>query len=274
MEKTKKIMNQINRKGKQCIFSKILKKNLTLYLFDFLSYYDLSRICNANIFLCNCFNLYQSSWKNELKKLQQIFNLDIPPDKIDENLEKSIEKKRVYRMKDNKGIFIKFTKEGLNIFSLIYYENWVKTKSRNWSIQKPLNTYFNGNCLYLESPCGIDISFSFNHIIKSNYKLFIHHSFINMKNAQLECNIFIDNKIIKTIYNFPTEDMLERGTNGDDENTSSLIEEFLCDINENMFDLRKKDYCIKVTFTNKDLFWKAGWFIDGGKLISNLYQLD
>ena len=78
MEKTKKIMNQINRKGKPCIFSNQLKKNLTLYLFDFLSYYDLSRICNANIFLCNCFILYQSLWTNELKKIQQIFNLDIP----------------------------------------------------------------------------------------------------------------------------------------------------------------------------------------------------
>ena len=40
-----------------------------------------------------------------------------------------------------------------------------------------------------------------------------------MKNAQLECNIFIDKKIIKTINNFPSEDMLERGTNGDENNS-------------------------------------------------------
>ena len=165
MEKTKKIMKQINRKPKPCIFSNKLKKNLTLYLFDFFSYSDLSRICNANIFLCNCFILYQSSWINELKKIQQIFNLDIPLDKIDENLEKSIENERVYRMKDYKGNFIKFTKGGLNLFSLIYYENWVKTKDQNWLIKKIQNTYFNGNCLFLESPCGIEISFSFYHIM-------------------------------------------------------------------------------------------------------------
>jgi hypothetical protein len=37
---------------------------------------------------------------------------------------------------------------------------------------------------------------------------------------------------------------------------------------------KKKDYCIKVTFTNIDLFWKAGWYIDGGKLISDLYTFN
>ena len=274
MEKTKKIMNQINRKNKPCIFSEKLKKNLTLYLFDFLHYSDLSKICSANIYLCNCFNYYQSSWKNELKKIQQIFNLDISSDNIDENLSNCINKERVYRMKDYKGNFIKFKKTGLNIFSLIYYESWVKTKDKNWLIKKVQNTYFNGNCLFLESPCGIEIYFSFYHILKGNYKLYILHSFINMKNAQLECNIFIDKKIIKTINNFPSEDMLERGTNGD-ENNSILIEELLCDIKEEMFDLNKnKDYCIMVTFKNKDLFWKAGWFLDGGKLVSDYYKLN
>lgn len=274
MEKTKKIMNQIKRKNIPCIFSNKLKQNLTLYLFDFLTYYDLSKICSANIYLCNCFNLYQSSWKNELKKIQQIFNLDVPVENIDENLTSCIQKERVYRMKDYKGNFLKFKKEGLNIFSLIYYENWVKTKNEHWFIKIAQNTYFNGKCLFLESPCEIEIYFTFNHILKGNYKLFIHHSFINMKNAQLKCNIFIDNNIIKTINNFPSEEMLERGTNGDD-NSSTLIEEFLCEIKENMFDInKKKDYCIKITFQNKDLFWKAGWFIDGGKLVSDLYQLN
>ena len=272
MEKTKKIMSKITRKNIPCIFSNKLKPNLTFYLFDFLNYDDLSKICSANIYLCNCFNEYQTSWENELKKIKQIFNLEI--NVIDENLKNCIQKERVYRMKDNKGNFIKFTKEGLNIFSIIYYENWVKTKNENWLIKKLPNTYFNGNCLFLEKPCGINIYFTFNHILKGNYKLYIHHSFINMKNSRLICNIFIDNKLINTINNFPNEEMLERGTNGDD-NFSILIEELLCDIKEDMFDLnKKKDYCIKVTFKNNDLFWKAGWFLDGGKLVSDFYKLD
>ncbi len=60
-----------------------------------------------------------------------------------------------------------------------------------------------------------------------------------MKNAQLKCNIYIDNNIIKTINNFPNEEILERGTNGD-ENLNFLMEEFLCEIKEEMFDINKK----------------------------------
>ena len=61
-------MNQINRKNKPCIFSNKLKKNLTLYIFDFLDYSDLSKICSANIYLCNCFNYNSIIMEKQTKK--------------------------------------------------------------------------------------------------------------------------------------------------------------------------------------------------------------
>ena len=29
----------------------------------------------------------------------------------------------------------------------------------------------------------------------------------------------------------------------------------------------RKDYTVRVQFNNKHLFWKAGWYLDGGKLV-------
>ena len=47
------------------------------------------------------------------------------------------------------------------------------------------------------------------------------------------------------------------------------MEEFSCEIKEEMFDINKKR--VIESFHNIDLFWKAGWFINGGKLVSELY---
>ena len=49
-----KSLKKIEREGKPCIFRCRLKKNLTLYLFDFFTYRELSDICDTNIFFHNC----------------------------------------------------------------------------------------------------------------------------------------------------------------------------------------------------------------------------
>ena len=72
MEKTKKIMNQINRKNKPCIFSEKLKKNLTLYLFDFLHYSDLSKICSANNE-----SPYETARNNDTNRVHSVRDFDL-----------------------------------------------------------------------------------------------------------------------------------------------------------------------------------------------------
>ena len=42
------------------------------------------------------------------------------------------------------------------------------------------------------------------------------------------------------------------------------------------FDLSKwnnKDYTVRIRFTNQHLFWKAGWYLDGGRLVRTIYKI-
>ena len=43
------------------------------------------------------------------------------------------------------------------------------------------------------------------------------------------------------------------------------------------FDLSKwnnKDYTVRIRFTNQHLFWKAGWYLDGGRLVRSVYKIE
>ena len=40
--------------------------------------------------------------------------------------------------------------------------------------------------------------------------------------------------------------------------------------NDKIFDEKIKKYKIRVSFTNQHLFWKAGWYLDGGKLVKEI----
>ena len=92
-----KTMKIINRKGKECYFSKKLKKNLTKYLFDFFYYRELYDICSTNIFFYQCFTEYQlMTWKLEMNNIIDIFHLDIKnyKEEVDDTLTQSIKKKK------------------------------------------------------------------------------------------------------------------------------------------------------------------------------------
>ena len=84
----------------------------------------------------------------------------------------------------------------------------------------------------------------------------------------------------------------------------NLKETFICDIKEEMFDKIRNNskktyesknttdsigstesatsknsntkiqkYTIRVSFTNQHLFWKAGWYLDGGKLVKDMGKI-
>ena len=34
-----------------------------------------------------------------------------------------------------------------------------------------------------------------------------------------------------------------------------------------------KDYTVRIRFTNQHLFWRAGWYLDGGRLVRSIYKI-
>lgn len=353
-------LNLIKRKEKENVFSQRLNKNLTKYIFDFFYMRELSNMCSSNLFFYKCFRDYKlPNWKSEMLNLIDIFNLDIKNKKeeISESILDCIEKHFLFPIKDRRGNFLKIDKEGINLISLLYYDpdmqfQLEKLNSKNnqnintfnfdlnqsidlendfeeinhltlktpWKVIYCNNSYNPGNIIFLEEKSTLDFGFSFNHVIKGNYKFYLHQFIINMKNANLLLQIIINDKVVYEMDNFPSKKILEEFKNGDDdENTNNndikLKDTYICDINKQMFDSaknnleksldieidtknsfnsvgstesnssshnlnnkskyfisNKKEYTIRVRFRNKHLFWKAGWYLDGGRLVRSFHE--
>lgn len=360
-----KTMKIINRKGKECYFSKKLKKNLTKYLFDFFYYRELYDICSTNIFFYQCFTEYQlMTWKLEMNNIIDIFHLDIKnyKEEVDDTLTQSIKKKRTYSMKDHPGCFVRINRDGINIITSAYNDNSIqaglnklsksfininavndklsKLNTNNtinenellnkynnlkeisnlsetpsyigsaesinlnkssepiiWNVKYLNESYIkNYPCINLIQTAPLNFGFSFYHIIKGDYQLYLHHSLINMKNSKLILKVFINDYNIYTMNDFPSNDLIDQDEREQEEKESNikLREYLICSITKKMFedannnkeDEKKekeitntekniyKDYEIRVTFQNRDLFWKAGWVIDGGRLLRKVYKIE
>ena len=309
-----------------------------------------------------------SSWETELRNIIDIFNLDIKniKEEVGESLASCIQKNRLYKMRNIEGNYVKITNEGINIISSVYLdsdmqsqlnklnnnindninnvnsfgsfdwcENAEEMNSINsyvlktpWKTFQCGNSYNNGNIIYLEEKSPLDFGFSFNNIIKGNYKFYLHQSITNMKNAKLLLQICINNILVYEINDFPNAKILEQFNDSneehfkvfddisisdeeDDNNTNNsnninLKETFICEITEDMFDKinqKKKTlfeskktfdslgstesnssnksyeqilnskiqkYNIRIRFINQHLLWKAGWYLDGGKLVRDM----
>jgi len=286
-----------------------------------------------------------------------------------------IAKNRLYKMKNYEGNYIKINNEGINIISSVYFdsdmqsqldklnnninknsnfsfnsfgsfdlfENYEENNKINpytlktpWKTIQCGNSYNGGNIIFLEEKSALDFGFSFNNVIRGNYKFYLHQSITNMKNAKLILQITINNHLVYEINDFPNSTILEQfndnNNNGiiklnnlnnssedisfseeeDDNNQNiNLKETFICEIKEEMFDeinnnLKKKTsfeskntfdslgstesntsntsnksnekilnsrikkYTIRIRFTNQHLLWKAGWYLDGGKLVRDM----
>ena len=370
------LMQKINRKCNKCVFNEKINRNLTKYLFDFFYYRELYQICSANLFLYQCFTEYQlMTWKLEMNNIIDIFHLDIKnyDEEVDDTLTLCIKNKRTYYMKDHPGCFIRINKEGINIFSIAYYDpilqkeffhnnnnNYSPIKNNNnYNIEKsPLkeedcnlnnndfdspsisenniininkintiesnseiasnvgsmgsinynknndinpwetkflhDSYNNNKCIFLNKTTPINFGFSFYHVIKGDYQLYLHHSLINMKNARLILQVTINGKNVYTVEDFPSNNVFEQDNREqtDKEKDIKLKDYLICTITKKMFeecnfninDLEEslvnddpnkfRDYEVRVTFKNQDLFWKAGWYVDGGRLLRKIYEVN
>lgn len=369
-------ITSIKREGKSSIFSRKMKKNLTSYLYDFLYYKELLNISHTNIFLHNCLSDYEMhSWAVEIRNIIDIFNLDVKniKEEVGNSLLACIKKNRFYKMLNCQGNYVHINQEGINIISLVYDDedmksqlNKLNNKINNnvniifnnslhsfdsfesikdgrmnemyhrdwntpWKTIQSNNSYNKNNIIFLEDKSPLDFGFSFNNVIKGNYKFYLHHYIINMKNAKLIMNITINNVLVYTIENFPNSKILEQFDNNNnlfsndfneimsefndedficnEKKDIDLKETFICNITEEMFekalnnskkvfeakttfesqgstesstskssdknydlniDRRIKKYTIRVRFMNQHLFWKAGWYLDGGKLVKGI----
>jgi len=297
-----------------------------------------------------------------------IHNID---EEMGRTLASCIAKNRLYKMKNYEGNYIKINNEGINIISSVYFdsdmqsqlnklnnninknsnlsynsfgsfdlfENYEeKNKINPYTIKTPWktiqcnNSYNGGNIIYLEEKSSLDFGFSFNNVIRGNYKFYLHQSITNMKNAKLLLQITINNHLVYEINDFPNSSILEQFNDNnnniinlnnlnnsfddisfseeEDNNNQdiNLKETFICEIKEEMFDkinnyLKKttsfeskntfdslgstesntsnksnektlnsriKKYNVRIRFINQHLLWKAGWYLDGGKLVRDM----
>ena len=63
--------------------------------------------------------------------------------------------------------------------------------SNDWTIKHLQDSYNNNKCMLLNKTTPLNIGFSFYHIIKGDYQLYLHHSLINMRNARLILQVSI-----------------------------------------------------------------------------------
>ena len=360
----------IKREGKPNIFKDRVKKNVTKHLFDFFYYRELSEIGSTNIFLYNCFVEYEmATWKQEMKNIIKIFHLDIKneEEEIDETLTACVKKNRIYPVKNFEGNYLRIDKEGLNLISLAYYDPDIQAKldKKNtmlyhinddsfenidemdlednlldinqtdlkitWKALYSGNSYVPGNILYLNDKSSLDFGFSFQHLIKDNYKFYLHHAMTDMRNAKLKFQIIINDQIVFETDNFPSKKILDESHV--DIFNNELKDVFICDINKHMFDAVKnelrnsldfkfdlkssissekstesntnsfksnksinslrsstlsinsskgneqnisnnKDYTVRIRFFNTHLFYKPGWYLDGGRLVRSVYKVE
>ena len=359
----------IKREGKSNIFKDRVKKNVTKHLFDFFYYRELSEIGSINIFLYNCFVEYEmATWKQEMKNIIKIFHLDIKneEEEIDETLTACVKKNRIYPVKNFEGNYLRIDKEGLNLISLAYYDPDIQAQldktnimlyhindnsfenidemdlednlldinqtdlKITWKALYSGNSYVPGNILYLNDKSSLDFGFSFHHVIKDNYKFYLHHAMTDMRNAKLKFQIIINDQIVFETDNFPSKKILDESHV--DIFNNELKDVFICDINKHMFDAVKndlrnsldfkfdlkssissekstesntnsfksnksinslrsstlsinsskgneqnisnnKDYTVRIRFFNTHLFYKPGWYLDGGRLVRSVYKV-
>ena len=161
--------------------------------------------------------------------------------------------------------------------------------SSDWTIKHLEGSYNNNKCILLTKTTPLNIGFSFYHIIKGDYQLYLHHSLINMKNARLILQVSINGVIVYTLKDFPSNELIEQDTRDEKEKEKNikLREYLICSITKKMFEQsfsdekeddenknNANDYEVRVTFRNQDLFWKAGWCIDGGRLLRKTYEVN
>jgi hypothetical protein len=195
---------------------------------------------------------------------------------------------------------LSFSEAPSNFGSMESISTNIKSNEKtHWKIKEDVDdTYNNNQCILLNRTTPLNFGFSFYHVIKGDYQLYLHHSLINMRNARLILQVSINGKIVYTLSDFPSNELVNQDSREEKEKEKNIkLKEYLiCSITKKMFEESNynitekeiedsdddendehnsiKDYEVRVTFKNNDLFWKAGWCIDGGRLLRKVYEVN
>ena len=218
--------------------------------------------------------------------LNNNLNLDFINDKL--NNVNIIENESPNKSNNNNNEIINLSEPPSNIGSADSIKLMKMSDLLIWKTEYIEGSYIiNSPCINLIKTAPLDFGFSFYHIIKGDYQLYLNHCLINMKNARLILKVFINKYNVYTLKNFPSNDLIEHYENCklEDKTNIKFKEYLICSITKKMFDdannfekndnnKATNDYEIRVVFQNIDLFWKAGWCIDGGRLLRKVYEVN
>ena len=271
-------MPKIKREPKHKNFNNKLSSNLTKYLYNFLTYKESYEMGKINLFFMNNIIEYfeeTEPWPEKIRTLKGKYKFKIFQNEVDETLKESKIKKRRYKFpsENEKEVnYYQYDIDGNQYISIARTFYWAHKNTDNyWREEKIEGSYEkDANVPYLITVCWMDTNFSFFHVKPNNYKLYINETFIRNKRfiEKIFLKVIIDENII--IYNqkFPNQSIF--GNNNNDRNNARLNEDFICYIKKEDFENAKKDEngdCkIRIEFNQVNLFWKGGWFIDGGSL--------
>ena len=242
---------------------------------------------------------------NEISPLKKDLNLYLNNDSsIDSNSNKNLPSGGFIKHNDT---IDSLTDLLSNLGSKDSITNNMKNNEMNQFIIKYLDDSYNNNeCIFLNKTIPIDFGFSFYHVVKGDYQLYLHHSITNMKNARLILQVSINGNIVYTLSDFPPNELISQDSQDEKEKEKEqnikLKEYLICSITKKMFEESNyningnefedsindngdndndddeqnkcRDYEVRVNFKNQDLFWKAGWYVDGGRLLRKIYKVN
>ena len=272
-------MKKIKREPNVKTFNNKISLNLTKYLFDYFSYKELYEMGKINLYFMNNIIDYikeTEPWPQKIRKFKSKYNLKIYKDEVDLTLKEAKINKRRYKFPSENGNeinYYQFDMDGDKYISIARSFNWAhKNNNSYWREIKIKGSYEpKQNVPYLITVCWLDTNFSFFHVKKNNYKLYMNETFITSKKfvERIVLKVIIDENIIIYEKKFPNQKIFDNNNN--EEEKSKLNEDFICYIKKEDFDKAKKDekgdYIVKIEFNHgNDIYWKGGWIIDGGCL--------
>lgn len=273
-------MIKIKREPKDKNFINKMSQNLTKYLFDYFSYKELYEMGKINLYFMNNIIDYfeeKEPWPEKLRKLKAKYNFKIYPNEVDNTLEEAKIKKRRFKFpseeEDKKVNYFQYDIDGNRYISIARTFDWAHKNNDNYWREEKLDGAYekDSGVPYLINVCWINTNFSFFYVKPNNYKLYINEYFIKSKRfkGKVKLKVTIEDKII--IYeanNFPNNEIFEN--NSGERDHARLNEDYICLIKKEDFDEAKKDIngdcVINIEFNHVNMYWKGGWFIDGGCL--------
>jgi hypothetical protein len=272
-------MKKIKREPNVKTFNNKISPNITKYLFDYFSYKELYEMGKINLYFMNNIIDYikeTEPWPEKIRKFKSKYNLKIYKDEVDLTLKEAKINKRRYKFPSDNGNeinYYQFDMDGNKYISIARSFNWAhKNNNSYWREIKIKGSYEpKQDVPYLITVCWVDTNFSFFHVKKNNYKLYMNETFITSKKfvERIVLKVIIDENIIIYEKKFPNQKIFDNNNN--EEEKSKLNEDFICYIKKEDFDKAKKDekgdYIVKIEFSHgNDNYWKEGWIIDGGCL--------